>query len=334
MYKIILFLLSLVLVTACGVDSGHFKIDGRLLNLNQGEFIVYSPDGAMPHADTIHVEGGRFELITECVHEGTALIIMPNGMEMPLFVRPGLSLSLRGDAQNLRMAEVTGSDDNEVMNEFRKQVNGKPDNALAPFIKDAITQHPESAVGLYLIRRYMLSVPRPDYPAILQLLGVMKNSQKDNTAVAVMHRQVMEMQKVAAGSRVPTFSVTDINGKALRHSDLSQGIAVVAFFATWDYESLQQVRNIHSTIDKGSSSVPTKVLAVSVDASSDAVKGSVGMDKDHWTIICDGKQTDGTLPKAFAVTQTGTVILIRDGRILDRSLCGEPLYDKLRELLK
>ena len=47
-------LLTLVLVS-CGAESGHFRISGRLRNFNQGEFYVYSTDGAIPGLDTITV---------------------------------------------------------------------------------------------------------------------------------------------------------------------------------------------------------------------------------------------------------------------------------------
>ena len=48
------FWLTLVLMS-CGTDSHHFKLDGRLLHLNQGEFYVYSPDGIIDGMDTIKV---------------------------------------------------------------------------------------------------------------------------------------------------------------------------------------------------------------------------------------------------------------------------------------
>ena len=51
--------LTLVLVS-CGSRSGHFKLEGRLLNLNQGEFYIYSTDGVFAGIDTIKVDGGRF----------------------------------------------------------------------------------------------------------------------------------------------------------------------------------------------------------------------------------------------------------------------------------
>lgn len=330
----ILSILSLILVTACGTDKGHFKLDGRLLNLNQGEFLIYSPDGAMPGIDTIHVEGGRFELLAECVHEGTAIIIMPNGLEMAVFVRPGASLSLRGDAQNLRMAEIVGTDDNEVMNEFRKAVNGKPDKDLQPFVKDAITKHPESCIGTYLIRRYMLTAPKPDYATILQLLGIMQKEQKDNAAISIMHKQVTEQQKTSVGTKVPSFSVKDINEKAITQRDISHGLAIVLFWASWDYDSQQQVRAVSEMIkEKADAENSATVMAVSLDGSAEVAERSLSNYKDKIYLICDGKMTEGTLPRTFAATQTGTAIVLKDGKILERTLTGENLYAKLRKLL-
>ncbi|MBQ2403086.1 MAG: AhpC/TSA family antioxidant, partial [Prevotella sp.] len=66
----ILILLTLILV-ACGPDDKHIRLDGRLLNLNQGEFVVYSTDGALSEIDTIVVKGGRFEYEPMCTRPGT-----------------------------------------------------------------------------------------------------------------------------------------------------------------------------------------------------------------------------------------------------------------------
>ena len=34
-----------VMLVSCGVDGKHFKLSGRLLNMNQGEFYIYSETG-------------------------------------------------------------------------------------------------------------------------------------------------------------------------------------------------------------------------------------------------------------------------------------------------
>ena len=62
---IYIFTLTLVLVS-CGSRSGYFSFEGRLLNLNQGEFYVYSTDGVFEGVDTIKVEGGRTSQNSPC----------------------------------------------------------------------------------------------------------------------------------------------------------------------------------------------------------------------------------------------------------------------------
>lgn len=58
-FAYILILFITLVLTSCGVSSGHFKFEGKFLNMNQGEFYVYSPDGGFEGVDTIKVEGGR-----------------------------------------------------------------------------------------------------------------------------------------------------------------------------------------------------------------------------------------------------------------------------------
>ena len=98
---IYIFTLTLVLVS-CGSRSGYFSFEGRLLNLNQGEFYVYSPDGVFDGVDTIKVEGGRFTFETPCKENGTIVIIFPNFSEQPVFAEPGKSATIKGDASHLK----------------------------------------------------------------------------------------------------------------------------------------------------------------------------------------------------------------------------------------
>lgn len=97
-------------------------MDGRLLNLNQGEFYVYSPDGVFDGIDTIKVEGGRFTFETQCKESGTLVIVFPNFSEVPVFAEPGKSVSVKGDASHLKEIEIEGTKENELMTAFRQQL--------------------------------------------------------------------------------------------------------------------------------------------------------------------------------------------------------------------
>ena len=120
-HTLYLLILTLVLVS-CGTDSHHFKIDGRLLHLNQGEFYVYSPDGGSRKMDTIRVEAGRFSYETQCDREMTLMIVFPNFTEQPVFAQPGKTADVKGDASHLKELQVKGTKANELMTGFRQQV--------------------------------------------------------------------------------------------------------------------------------------------------------------------------------------------------------------------
>ena len=111
----LLILLTLVLV-ACGTDGHHFEVEGKLTNLNQGEFYVYSPDGGIEGFDTIRVEAGRFVYQTECEHSAILMLVFPNFSEQPIFMEPGESVTLDGDASHLKEITTKGTKDNKLMN--------------------------------------------------------------------------------------------------------------------------------------------------------------------------------------------------------------------------
>ena len=81
-------------MVSCGVDGKHFKLEGRFLHLNQGEFYVYSTDGVLDGIDTIKIEGGRFAYEIPCDEEGTLVMVFPNFSEQPIFTQPGKSSTL------------------------------------------------------------------------------------------------------------------------------------------------------------------------------------------------------------------------------------------------
>ncbi len=114
-------LLTLVLVS-CGTRHGQFKIEGRFLNLNQGEFYVYSPDGLIKGIDTIKVDGGHFTYQTACQEEGVLMLVFPNFSEQPIFAESGSSVNIKADASHLKELTVEGTKNNELMTTFRQQI--------------------------------------------------------------------------------------------------------------------------------------------------------------------------------------------------------------------
>ena len=324
-----LILLTLVLV-ACGPDGKHIAIDGRLLNLNQGEFLVYSPDGATTGVDTIDVAGGRFNFSTECEREGTVVILMAGGQEIPVFVKPGNGYTIKGDAQNLKELEVKGGDNNKLMNTFRKAIAQKTKGEIpVAEIKRLVEENPASPVAMYLVGRYLVN-DNTRAADVMPLISRIKAARKDDAAAEVFTSRVTELSKVSDGETLPNIDMTDMNGKKVDGKTLRKGTVILTSFATWDYESLNQMRRINGV--KKEKNAAWTIIGISFDPAVSQLKNIMSHETKEYTIICDGKMVETPAAQALAMTRTGIVIIVRDGKIIERSLCGEQLYQKLKTI--
>lgn len=325
----ILYLLTLVLV-ACGPDGKHIVLDGHLLNLNQGEFLVYSPDGALTSIDTIYVEGGRFSLESECQREGSLIVSMPNGQDIPVFVQPGNKYSIKGNAQNLREVEVSGDGDNALMNAFRKsQATEKSQSQTLEDVKKFVADHPTSTASLYLIRKYLLTGTAPDYATALSLLEKMKKADKENTPLDVLYSQVKELHNCRQGVRLPDFAITDVNGNIKNSNDMHKGTWIFCSTAAWDFDSVNQLRRIKGV--KKDNSMDWNIVALSMDAGKTACMNVLNYDASEYIIVCKGALTENPLFKTLGIYQTAQVIVVKDGIVKIRDMHGEKLFEELKK---
>ena len=185
-FAYIIFLFATLFLTSCGVGSGHFKFEGKFLNMNQGEFYVYSPDGGINGLDTIRVVGGRFTYECDCKNPFTLMVVFPNFSEQPIFAESGASVDIKADASHLKELSVKGTKANEQMNQFRENIlklSPPEEKAKAEqFIKD----HPESIVSTYLIRKYFVNTSQPDYAKAYTLTTKVAEAQPQNGSLQKM----------------------------------------------------------------------------------------------------------------------------------------------------
>ena len=127
MKRIAYILVFSLLLVSCGTRSGYFKMEGRFLHMNQGELYVYSPDGGVDGLDTIKIEAGRFAYEKPCSKPSTLIVIFPNYSTQPIFAESGEAVEVKADASHLKEMEVEGTEENELMTKFRKQIaNASP----------------------------------------------------------------------------------------------------------------------------------------------------------------------------------------------------------------
>ena len=241
----------MVMLTACGVDGNHFKLSGRFLNMNQGEFYVYSPEGGVDGIDTIRVMGGRFTYERPCEREAMLLMVFPNFSEQPIFAEPGEKVSVKGDVSHLRDIEIEGTKANNLMTKFRKQTLSSLPQQAREAAARTIADHPESPIGVYLVRRYFLRPPAVDYGQAASLIDLMMDKQPRNGSLQRLKKQVDQLAKGIEKSPLPSFSVTDDKGATLSSGSLSKGLTAISVWSSWNFESQDQQRRLRRHIEFG-----------------------------------------------------------------------------------
>ena len=332
-FAYIIFLISSILLTSCGVSSGHFKLEGKFLNMNQGEFYVYSTDGGMEGMDTIKVVGGRFTYEMPCHDDCTLMIVFPNFSEQPIFAESGESVELKGDASHLKEMEVKGTKNNELMTKFRKSILGNTPPQEKKQAELFIEDNPKSAVSLFLIKKYFIATPQPDYKKALSLLTLLEKEQPKNIQVGKLKQQISAMKDAGVGAKLPTFTSYDTKGKLISSTDLiSSPVAVIYTWATFNYDSQDIQRELKKR--QRSSQGKLKLMGFSLDASKSSCQENMKRDSINWAVVCNGEMLEDKTLKKLGLTSMPDNIILQNGKITARGLNKQDLYNKLDQLLK
>ncbi len=100
-----------MLLISCGGNKGRIRIEGEFRNLNQADFLIYSPDGGFDDIDTLHLLKGRFRKdLSVAGGPFTFTIIYPNFYTLSFVASGGAKVRINGDALALKDVVVTGAD--------------------------------------------------------------------------------------------------------------------------------------------------------------------------------------------------------------------------------
>ena len=332
-FAYIIFLFATLFLTSCGVGSGHFKFEGKFLNMNQGEFYVYSPDGGINGLDTIRVVGGRFTYECDCKNPFTLMVVFPNFSEQPIFAESGASVDIKADASHLKELSVKGTKANEQMNQFRENILKLSPPEEKAKVEQFIKDHPESIVSTYLIRKYFVNTSQPDYAKAYTLTTKMAEAQPQNGSLQKMLQQLKQLKTIDTGSRLPQFTAYDIQGKMVSSTTLlSAPVAVISTWASYNYDSQDLLRELKKRMQDSKGRL--KLMSICIDPSTTDCKRNLTRDSISWPNICTGDMLEDKTLQKLGMTAVPDVIVLQNGKIVARGLKREELKRKLDQLLK
>ncbi len=326
-------LLALLLLASCGVDSNRFKLEGRLRNMNVAEFWVYSMDGVTDGIDTISVREGRFSYEISLRSPTTLIVIFPNYSEQPVFAEPGAKVEIKGDATHLREMVINGTDDNEEMTKLRQELNRLMPPEVPKRVEAYIKEHPKSDISEYLLQRYFLQTPEPDYKKAAMLVEIMQKQLPDKGQFIKWKKQLASLRNGMKNTKLTPFSAKDIIGRTVSQDDLNKRVNVISVWASWSYQSNDMQRRLQRL--KRDFGDKLGVVSVCVDGNSVDCKRRIERDSLPWKTICDGRMWETPLLTKLGVSDVPFNIIINSGgTIVERNLTPQALDEKIRQMLK
>ena len=331
-FRYVAFLLVAMLLTACGGDSGKFKLEGRLRNINQGEFWVYSTDGGIAGFDTIAVRNGRFSYEIELRSPSTLVVVFPNYSEQPVFAEPGENVHIKGDATHLKEMIIEGTDDNEYMTELRMELNETAPPDVSKVVSAYIREHLESPTSIYLLNRYFLLTRTPDYQQALKLVDLMLKERPDNGELIELQKQLKALQGGALKSKLPAFTATDVKGGKVTEKALKAKLNVVSVWASWSYSSTDQQRRLKTLKDKYGDKLG--IVSICIDGRPADCKQRVQRDSLKWSTVCDGRMWNTPLLAKFGLGDVPANLIIDEkGVVIERNLQPQKLEERVNDLM-
>ncbi len=323
----------LFILTSCSSKSDIFTLEGRLRNMNQGEFWVYSPDGGIAGIDTIKVRSGRFAYEVPLTDDATFMIIFPNYSEQPVFASPGESVTIKGDATHLKEMIIQGTSDNEDMTTLRMQLNDLTPPDIPDAVSSFVKEHLSSPVSKYLVEHYLIMAQEPDFKQALQLTNMMLAENPEDIKLKTLQKQLKALQGGREGSKLPRFTAKDVNGKKLTEQVLKCSLNVVNTWATWSYQSLGMQRKLQELKKKYDKQLG--IVSICLDARPDMCRERMDNDSIKWQNVCDGRMWDTPLLSTFGLFDVPDNVLIdHKGSIIDHHLTLSQLEERINKLLK
>lgn len=318
-------------VASCSSNNGRFRLEGSFKNLNQGEFYIYDIEHGTK--DTIAVSDGRFTYDIALKDTVTLSLLFPNFSELPIFARPGAKVKMKGDVSHLRETNISGTDDNDLMTEFRLKTTDMVPPDVAKEARRFIGSHPASQVSLYLLMRHFVLCFEPDYNTAYELCEKIQKAQPSNRRIKQLLTQLSHLKEHVTDAPLPQFTAIDTDGKTVDNSKLNKTVNVVYVWASWSIDSQSMLRTLHKLQKSHHDSLA--VVSICLDAGPGEGEKVLQSDSITWPNICDSLMWQSPLVTQLGIaTIPESIVTDSTGTIVARSLASSELKSRIEQMLK
>lgn len=337
MKKLCLTILLPVLVAACGSkETTDVSLTGEIKGLGNDTLYLYGTDNFYNRMDTIPVSEGKFAVTLKPDTLVATWLQFSDGTEYPLFMDKGNVIRIKGSAANLTALEVSGNQANEELSAFQKSLGSAAtpsEQVLQEKAEAFINGHPTSLASIYLLEKYFILKPNPDYTHIKTLIDHMSGELKDRPVVSDILDRITEEERTAPGKTSPFFTIAGQDGKILNRTTFKDQYLLIHFWASWDRASRQANNALRHIYLEEKNNKDFALLGISLDLDKSSWQEAIRQDSLDWEQACSLQGWETDIVKKFGIQALpANVLLTPIGKIEAKNLDEATLRRKLETI--
>lgn len=330
------YLLPLIL-SACGnKQTNTVQLSGEIKGLGSDTLYIYGTDNYYDRMDTLPVKDGKFSATLTVDTLVSTRLQFSDGTEYPLYLNKGNKITIKGSAAELASLEVTGNTPNEELTAFQKELKGlgKPSEKVLEEKAEAfIGNHPSSLVSIYLLEKYFVQKPQPDFRRIEGLTERMTGELKDRPYVDDLLELIQEGEKAFVGKTVPYFQLPNAKNTQVNRNSFKDKYLLIHFWASWDSLSMESNAALRRIYKKEEKNKHFALWGISLDTDRKKWAEVIERDTLKWEQSCDFSGWNTTPVKQLSIQALpANLLLTPSGRIEAKNLSEEEIKEKLKEI--
>jgi thiol-disulfide isomerase/thioredoxin len=272
------------------------------------------------------------------------------------------NLEINGDAKDLdNTYTISGSKDCELIRElkrydklvsdslfydFKTQSEAMPERRdslikasqllytvkMNRYAKQFIDLYPASLVSLS-VTRYLDHNSKEDMALMEGLSKSLLSKYPDNIYIQKFAGGLEELKFLPVGSPAPEISMKDTSGRPVKLSSLRGKVVLIDFWASWCVPCRQANPKVVE-LYRQYKSKGFEIYGVSLDDNKERWTQAIRADKLAWYHVSELKKWDSNSVKEYHISAIPfTVLIDRNGKIIEKGLSVEALEKKLGEIL-
>lgn len=337
MKKIYLAYLLLIILSACGSkNTNSVHLSGEIKGLGNDTLYIYGTDKFYNRMDTLLVKDDKFSATLTTDTLASTWLQFSDGTEYPLYLDKGDNIKIKGSAAELTSLEITGNAPNEELTAFQKELKGlstPSEKALEEKAEAFINNHPSSLVSIYLLEKYFVQKPQPDFALIKEMTANMTGGLKDRPYVDELLDLIQEEEKISIGKTIPYVNLPNAKGTQISRTSFKDKYLLIHFWASWDPQSMEANAALRRIYKKEEKNKLFALWGISLDIDRKEWEEAIKRNTLRWEQSCDFSGWNTAPIKQLAIQALpANLFLSPSGKIEGKNMSEEDIKKKLEEI--